>query len=196
MGPLYDGAAHFLTSPGDLLCAFALALFAGLRGPLHSRRTLLVLPGAWLLGALAGTAFAAVPGGAVVSALWLLVVGGLLALDAKLAPWGMAALAACAGGYHGFLNGSGLGWSASTLGALLGLAAAVFALVALTSRPRSGTPRGLAANCCAGDGKLDRRQRSALAGLGRATGCRMSPILDPMVRARRHRHAAPFPAAR
>ena len=32
MGPLYDGAAHFLTSPGDLLSVLALALFAGLRG--------------------------------------------------------------------------------------------------------------------------------------------------------------------
>ncbi len=133
MGPLYDGAAHFLESPGDLLCALALALFAGLRGAESARRALFVLPGAWLIAALAGSAAPAVAENAVATALWVLGLGALLALDAKLSPRAVSALAACTGAYHGFLDGSGLGGSASTLGALVGMTAAVFALSALAS---------------------------------------------------------------
>ena len=133
MGPLYDGVMHFLTSPGDLLSALALALFAGMRGPEHGRWALLVLPGAWLVAALVGAAAPTVADSPVVAAAWLLGLGALLALDAKVPLRATAALAACAGLYHGFLNGSGLGWSASSLAALVGLAGAVFALVALGS---------------------------------------------------------------
>jgi len=133
MGPLYDGAVHFLTSPGDLLCALALALLAGLRGSEPSRMVLFALPAAWLLGALAGAARPLVDEPALGPALWLIALGGLLALDAKLPPRAIAVLAAALGLYHGFLNGTGLGWSAATLGALFGLCAAVFALCALAS---------------------------------------------------------------
>jgi hydrogenase/urease accessory protein HupE len=133
MGPLYDGAAHFLESPGDLLCALALALFAGLRGTESGRHVLFVLPCAWLIAALVGSLTPAVAESAVAAALWVLGLGALLALDAKLSPRAVSVLAACTGAYHGFLNGSGLGGSASTLGALIGMAAAVFALAALAS---------------------------------------------------------------
>ena len=133
MGPLYDGAAHFLSSPGDVLAALALALFAGQRGPEFGRRVLLVLSCAWGIGALLGSLVPAVSESAVTSAAWVLGLGALLALDLKLSLRGLSALAACTGAYHGLLNGSGLGWSASTLGALVGLTAAVFALVALAS---------------------------------------------------------------
>ena len=133
MGPLYDGAAHFLGSPGDLLAALALALFAGQRGPEFGRRVLLVLPAGWLVGALLGSLAPAVSESAVASAAWVLGLGALLALDLKLSLRGVSALAACTGAYHGLLNGSGFGWSASMLGALVGLTAAVFALTALAS---------------------------------------------------------------
>ncbi len=133
MGPLYDGAAHFLTSPGDLLSALALAGFAGVRGAAHARRAMFVLPGAWLLAALGGSAVPIVAEPAVVPAVWLLALGGLVALDAKISPRGVAALAAALGLYHGFLNGTGLGPSLVSFTALAGLAAAVFALVALVS---------------------------------------------------------------
>ncbi|MFI5315742.1 MAG: HupE/UreJ family protein [Myxococcota bacterium] len=133
MGPLYDGVAHFATSPGDLLSALAVALLAGLRGAEHGRRAMFALPSAWLVGSLAGSGAPAVRDDALVSAVWLLALGGLLALDAKLSARGVTALAACVGLAHGFLNGAGLGWSASSLGALVGLAAAVFALSALAS---------------------------------------------------------------
>jgi hydrogenase/urease accessory protein HupE len=133
MGPLYDGVMHFATSPGDVLPALALALFAGLRGAEHGRRALFALPLAWLFGALVGAAAPLVADNAIASAVWLIALGGLLALDLKLTPRGVTVLAACVGLYHGFLNGAGLGWSASSLSALLGLVAAVFALAALGS---------------------------------------------------------------
>jgi hydrogenase/urease accessory protein HupE len=133
LGPLHDGAVHFFTSPVDLLSALALALFAGLRGPEHGRRVLFVLPGAWLLGGCVGASAPPVAESAIASALWVLGLGALLALDAGLSPRATTALAAAVGLHHGFLNGSGLGWSQSSSAALVGLAAALFALVALAS---------------------------------------------------------------
>jgi hydrogenase/urease accessory protein HupE len=133
LGPVYDGTMHFLTSPEDLLPALALALFAGLRGTRHGREALFVLPGAWLLGGLLGLTASAASGSAVLSSLWLLLLGGLLAADAKLSPRATIALAAIVGLYHGYLNGSGMGQPGSPVSALLGLASAVFVLVALAA---------------------------------------------------------------
>ena len=112
---------------------FALALWAGLRGASHGRRTLLVLPSAWLLGGLLGSTAAAANGSAVVSSLWLLLLGALLAADARLPLPATTALAACLGLHHGYLNGAGMGSSGSAAAALLGLDAAVFALVAIAA---------------------------------------------------------------
>ena len=83
MGPFYDGLMHFLMSPEDIIPVLALALLAGLRGADFGRRALLVLPSAWLLGSLFGLA-AAAKGNARVSAIWFVLLGGLLAANAKL----------------------------------------------------------------------------------------------------------------
>ena len=133
MGPIYDGLVHFLMSPEDLVPVLALALLSGLRGATYGRRTLFVLPGAWLLGGFAGLAASASNGSAVVSAGWLLVTGGLLALDAQLSLRVTTALAALLGLYHGYLNGAGLGLSFTSAAALLGLIFAVFVLIALAA---------------------------------------------------------------
>jgi hydrogenase/urease accessory protein HupE len=133
MGPIYDGVMHFLTSPEDLLSVLALALWAGLRGASHGRGALLVIPSAWLASALAGSALPAESAPAVVSSLGLMLLGVLLAFDAKLGLRAWAALAACVGLYHGWLNGTGLGWSLSAAAALAGVVSAVFALVALAA---------------------------------------------------------------
>ena len=45
-----------------------------------------MLPGAWLLGALVGASAPALSESAIVSALWVLGLGALLALDSKLSP--------------------------------------------------------------------------------------------------------------
>jgi hydrogenase/urease accessory protein HupE len=59
--------------------------------------------------------------------------GGLLALDAKLSLRITTVLAVLLGLYHGFLNGVGMGpFGLATL-ALLGLASAVFVLVAFST---------------------------------------------------------------
>jgi urease accessory protein len=133
MGPIYDGLTHFLMSPEDFVPVLALALFAGLRGATYGRRTLFVLPAAWLLGGFAGLAASASNGNAIVSAVWFLVMGGLLALDAKLSLRVTTVLAALLGFYHGYLNGAGLGLNFASAAVLLGLICAVFVLIALAS---------------------------------------------------------------
>jgi len=133
MGPIYDGLMHFLMSPEDLVPVLALALLSGLRGATYGRRTLFVLPAAWLLGGLFGLAASASNGNAMISAVWFLVTGGLLALDAKLSLRLTTALAALLGLYHGYLNGAGLGLSFTSAAALLGLIFAVFVLIALAA---------------------------------------------------------------
>jgi hydrogenase/urease accessory protein HupE len=133
MGPIYDGLLHFVTSPEDLIPALALALLAGLRGAAYGRRALFTLPAAWLVGSLAGSAALATSGGAVLSSLWFLLLGGLVAADARLSLRATTALAALVGLVHGYFNGTGLGQSASTVLAVLGLVAAVFILIALAA---------------------------------------------------------------
>jgi len=131
MGPIYDGLMHFILSPEDLISVLALTLLAGLRGAGYGRRALFVLPTAWLLGALLGLSAAAADGSRFLSAIWFLVLGGLVAADAKLSLRLTTALAALMGLYHGYLNGTGMGASAYTGVVLFGLVFAVFVLVAL-----------------------------------------------------------------
>jgi urease accessory protein len=133
MGPIYDGLMHFLTSPEDLVPALALALLAGLRGATYGRQALFTLPAAWLLGSLLGLAAAATTGSAVLSSFWFLLMGGLVAADAKLSLRVTTALAALLGLYHGYLNGTGMGQSVSAILAVLGLVLAVFVLIALAA---------------------------------------------------------------
>jgi hydrogenase/urease accessory protein HupE len=133
MGPVYDGVVHFLTSPEDLLATLALALWAGMRGAGHGRRALFVLPCAWLLGSLLGTTTAATAGSGVVSAIWLMTLGVLLAAEAALPLSVATALAVVLGLQRGFQNGSGVEPSASGLVALLGIGSAVFVLVAFSA---------------------------------------------------------------
>ena len=133
MGPIYDGLMHFLTSPEDLVPVLALALLSGLRGAAWGRRALFVLPAAWFLGGFLGLSASAATSNAVMSAIWFLLLGGLLAADAKLSLRVTTALAALLGLYHGYLNGTGMGQSGSAAAALLGLVFAIFVLIALAA---------------------------------------------------------------
>jgi urease accessory protein len=133
MGPLYDGLMHFLMSPEDFVPALALALLVGLRGAAYGRRALFTLPAAWLFGGLIGTGAAARIGSPVVSAVWFLLLGVLLASDAKLSLGAITALAVLLGVYNGYLNGAGMGQFDIAAIALLGLAFSVFVLVALAA---------------------------------------------------------------
>jgi hydrogenase/urease accessory protein HupE len=133
MGPIYDGLMHFLMSPEDLVPVLALALLTGLRGAVYGRRALFVLPTAWLLAGLVGLTASATNGGAILSAAWFLLLGGLLAADAKLSLRVTTALAALVGLYHGYLNGTGMGASGYARMALFGLVSAVYVLVAFAA---------------------------------------------------------------
>jgi hydrogenase/urease accessory protein HupE len=132
LGPLYDGLLHFALTPEDLVPVLALALLAGLRGVTHGRRALFVLPAAWLLGGVIGLT---VHGGVSPSwtALSFVLLGGLVASDARLPLGATTLLAALLGLGHGYLNGLALARPALGAVGLLGIVAAVFTLVALAA---------------------------------------------------------------
>jgi len=133
MGPIYDGTTHFLLSPEDLVPVLALALFSGQRGAPFGRRTLFVLPAAWLLGGLVGLSARTASGSLIGSALWFLLLGGLLATDAKLSLPATTVLALALGLYGGYLNGTGMGPAESATLSLFGLSLSIFAVVALAA---------------------------------------------------------------
>lgn len=130
LGPVYDGLAHFVLSPEDLVPVLALALLAGLRGPTPARWALFVLPVAWLAGCLAGR-FAAMPVGDFLPAVSFVIVGGLVALDAPISPIAIAGLAGLIGFAHGLANGASMSVDNAGWPALLGMGAGVFAGFAL-----------------------------------------------------------------
>ena len=133
MGPLYDGLMHFFLSPEDIVPVLALALLAGLRGATYGRRALFTIPTAWLVGGLAGTSLAARNGSAFIAAAWFLLLGGLLAADAKLSLRATTGLSVLLGLYHGYLNGAGMGQFDTAALALIGLVFGVFVLVAIAA---------------------------------------------------------------
>ena len=55
LGPFYDGVSHVLLSPEDLIPVIAMALLAGLNGPIAGRHTLFAITGAWLAAGVAGS---------------------------------------------------------------------------------------------------------------------------------------------
>jgi urease accessory protein len=65
------------------------------------------------------------------SAAWLLALGVLVALDAKIPLAATTAIAALLGVVHGYSNGSGMNLTAPVVIALLGLATSVFVATAL-----------------------------------------------------------------
>jgi hydrogenase/urease accessory protein HupE len=130
LGPVYDGLLHFAQTPEDLIPALALALLAGLRGAAHGRRALFVLPAAWLLGGVIGLTVQ-VGVSSLATALSFVLVGALVAADARLPLGATTALAALLGLVHGNLNGTAMAQPGLGALGLLGMAAAVFTLVAL-----------------------------------------------------------------
>jgi len=132
LGPFYDGALHLLLSPEDLVSVLGLALLAGLRGVRHGRFAMLALPSAWLLGGLGGIAAGSGSTTAATVASFL-VLGALVATDARVSLRMLTALAVSLGLVHGYLNGAGMGQWGTGAQALIGLAAVVFVVVALVA---------------------------------------------------------------
>jgi hydrogenase/urease accessory protein HupE len=77
---------------------------------------------------------AASNGSPILAALWFLLLGGLVAADARLSLLSMTALGALLGLVHGYFNGAGIPeQSSSPLIAVVGIVAAVFVLIALAA---------------------------------------------------------------
>jgi len=133
LGPFYDGVSHFGLTPEDFLPALALALLAGQRGSRAGRATLFALPGAWLLGGLAGLAFPTISTATALTTASFVLLGGLVAAEAPLRPGWVVCLAVVLGLLHGTLNGGAM--SEARLGALgiAGIVATLFVVTALAT---------------------------------------------------------------
>jgi len=133
LGPLYDGVSHFALTPEDFLPALALALLAGQRGSRAGRLALFTLPGAWLAGGVGGLAFPTINSATALTTISFLMLGGLVAAEARLRPSWVAGLAIVVGLVHGYLNGAAM--SQAKLGALglVGIVTALFVAVVLAA---------------------------------------------------------------
>ena len=133
LGPFYDGALHLLLSPGALLGLIAVALLAGLRGAEAGRLTVIVVPTVWLLAGLPGLNLSATPELQWLSIASFIIPGVLVAADARLPPFAVAAIGGMYGALHGLLDGSALAAIGAGASALLGIVAGALVVVLLTS---------------------------------------------------------------
>jgi hydrogenase/urease accessory protein HupE len=129
LGPFYDGVLHFAVTPADLLPALAFGLLAGQRGAAAGRRSCWLLPVAWLAGGLVGTSLPALPAEGFL-ALSLLVLGGLVAADARLPLAWLSFVGASAGVLHGLHAGAAI---APAGGGIPGIAGTVCGVAVVTA---------------------------------------------------------------
>lgn len=135
LGPFYDGAAHPLVTPDDLLVILALAALAALRGADGARRALLGLCGAWACA----TAVAFAWGGRTVDApplvvaVLLVTLGIATALKRAPSPALLFALGSAIGVLHGFENGSAARAADGVWLSALGIATGVSVLAILSA---------------------------------------------------------------
>jgi len=130
LGPFYDGAMHFFLSPEQMIPVLALALFAGLRGKRSGRLALFLLPCAWLVGGLIGLGRPMAGQFTLLACFSFVVLGALVASDAKLPASFVAGSAVAFGLALGYVNGSDL--STTNIGTLgvVGTSTSIFVLVA------------------------------------------------------------------
>jgi urease accessory protein len=129
-GAYYDGIAHVILTPSDLLVVVSLAFLAGQRGTQAARWTLLALPAAWLAGGAVGALFPSNVTLPVLTTLTFGLTGALVAFNTKLHAGAVALFAVTAGLLHGYVNGATLGPVSGTL-ALAGAVTAAFCLFAI-----------------------------------------------------------------
>lgn len=130
-GPFYDGLAHVFVTPEDLLPVVALSLLAGLGGPGMGRAILFALPTAWITGSLVGFAIGWPSTPPALTAGMMILLGALVASNARLPLVGVRGLAVLLGLLNGGLNGIELAGASSGALAVGGIAAALFVVVSL-----------------------------------------------------------------
>jgi urease accessory protein len=133
LGPFYDGVSHFALTPEDLFPALALAFLAGLRGAMAGRLALLALPSAWFAGGLFGLTFPTTSATAVVTTVSFIVLGGLVAADARLRSAWVGVVAVVLGLIHGYFNGSAMAEAKLGASGLVGIVLALFVSTALAA---------------------------------------------------------------
>jgi hypothetical protein len=132
LGPFYDGAAHPVVTPEDLLTILALAVLAAFGGAYVGRRLLVSLVVGWTVGVAAAFGVA---GGvweaplATAGVLLLLGVAGLL--KARVSAGSLAAGGFAIGLMRGVLNGSAARVADGQWLSVLGIVAGVFVVAAL-----------------------------------------------------------------
>jgi hydrogenase/urease accessory protein HupE len=136
LGPIYDGIAHVLISPEDLVPIVALGLVAGMNGARSGREALFVLTGAWLAGGLAGATLGQPLTSLMATTASFLVLGVLAALDWRLSPAVIRTLAVAVGLLHGWLNGVGFAVEGREVLGFVGVGGAVFFVLAALSTAR------------------------------------------------------------
>jgi len=132
-GAFYDGLAHVVMTPVDLLVILAIALLAGQQGTQPARWALWALPAAWLAGALIGARFPSASAPAALTTLTFGAAGALVVFDTKLRPMGVAAFATIAGLLHGLVNGATMMPGGASPLAVAGAVTAVFCLLSIVS---------------------------------------------------------------
>lgn len=132
LGPFYDGAAHPLVTPEDLLLILGFAVLAAFPGVHAGRRTLTSLAFCWAIGVLAGFGIA---GGEMTvpyaSAVLLILVGLAGALRRRLPAGILGRLAGFVGFTRGFLNGAAAHEADGTWLSAIGIATGVCLAAAL-----------------------------------------------------------------
>ena len=130
-GAFYDGIAHVVLTPADLLVVVALALLAGQRGTQAARWALLALPLAWLVGGVVGMLFPSDLTLPVLTTLTFGLAGVLVALNTSLKVAVVALFTVMAGLLHGYVNGASLGGSGTlALAGAVSAACCLFAILA------------------------------------------------------------------
>ena len=132
-GGFYDGIAHLLMTPTDLLLVVGLSILAGQQGPAGGRTLLLVLPLAWLIGGRLGQPMPPVALVELISIVWFTAIGVLVALQTRLNRRLLALLACISGLLFGFGNGSTMELSGLLPQDLFGVIVAVTVIAVLVS---------------------------------------------------------------
>jgi len=133
LGPIYDGAAHFAMSPEAILPIIALGILVGLRGLVHARASVLILPAAWAAFGFLGALFGPRAINPACESLPLLILGGLAAADIPMRAWYTALLAVLLGAFEGYNFGAAYSATRDGLPAVIGSVGLVFVLIALVS---------------------------------------------------------------
>ena len=132
-GGFYDGIAHLLITPVDLMLVIGLSVLAGQQGPAGGRLLLALLPMSWWLGGMAGQWLRFDTSLTALTTALLIVVGVLVALARRLKAAVLALLVVVAGLVFGLANGFTLSVAAGMSLDLLGVVSAVAVLVLLIS---------------------------------------------------------------